>query len=218
MVTDTDQAMLDAIPEVEEIKKAVFDMYSNSALGPDSFSGMFYKACWNIIQADFVKVVQYCWRRRYIPKGLNSNFLVLLPKVQGAKKSNQFTPIGLSNFSFKVFTEILYTGMRSLVCKLVSPQQVAYIQGKSIHEQIMVASGLVNEMKKKRRGRNVGLKLDISQAYDSVSWNFLFKVLQQYGFSSTWCEWLRILFSSANISVMVNGGPNGFFSMQRGIK
>ncbi|XP_026458492.1 uncharacterized protein LOC113359008 [Papaver somniferum] len=136
----------------------------------------------------------------------------------GAKQPNQFRPIGLSNFSLKVFTKILSMRMASLMNKLVSPQQVAYIKSRSIHEQVLLASELVNEMKMKRRGGNVSLKLDITQAYDSVSWVFLFKVLQQYGFSIAWCNWLKELLSSAKISVMVNGRPNGFFSMHRGLK
>ncbi|XP_026416913.1 uncharacterized protein LOC113312375 [Papaver somniferum] len=35
---------------------------------------------------------------------------------------------------------------------------------------------------------------------------------------SAWCEWLRTLFASAKISVMINGGPQDFFSMDRGLK
>ncbi|XP_026399611.1 uncharacterized protein LOC113295495 [Papaver somniferum] len=31
-------------------------------------------------------------------------------------------------------------------------------------------------------------------------------------------EWLKTLFASAKISVMINGGPQGFFSMERGLK
>ncbi|XP_026453554.1 uncharacterized protein LOC113354436 [Papaver somniferum] len=97
VITEDDQFMLEVIPEAEEIKTAVFSMDGNSAPGPDSFSGMFYKACWEIIQHDFIRVVQYCWSRKY-------------------------------------------------------------------------------------------------------------------------CQWLRVLLSSAKNSVMVNGGPNGFFSMHRGLK
>ncbi|XP_026417250.1 uncharacterized protein LOC113312728 [Papaver somniferum] len=77
---------------------------------------------------------------------------------------------------------------------------------------------MVNEMRKKRRGGNVALKLDISQAYDSVSWTFLLKVMHKYGFSSCWCDWLLTMFKSAKLSVMINGGPCGFFSMHRGLK
>ncbi|XP_026396709.1 uncharacterized protein LOC113291387 [Papaver somniferum] len=105
--------------------------------------------------------------------------------------------------------------MSGLTEKLISPQQAAYIKGRNIHEQVLLASEMVNEMKFKRRGGNVGIKLDISQAYDLVSWDFLTKVLLKYGFSESWCEWLIIL---SRISVLVNGGPCGFFFVGRGLR
>ncbi|XP_026459811.1 uncharacterized protein LOC113360521 [Papaver somniferum] len=210
--------MLDAISSAEEIKQTLFDMDPDSSPGPDGFTGSFYKSCWQIIQDDVVNAVQFCWRRRFIPKGLNSNFLVLLPKIEGARSPNQFRPIGLSNVSFKIFIKIINSRMSTLMHKLISPQQAAYIKGRSIQDQIALASEMVNEMKKKIRGGNIGLKLDISQAYDSVSWNFLFQVLKRYGFSETWCKWLCTLFESAKISIMISGGPNGFFTVRRGLR
>ncbi|XP_026378045.1 uncharacterized protein LOC113272424 [Papaver somniferum] len=164
-VTTSDQALLDAVPSSAEIKSIIFAMDPESAAGPDSFSGIYYRTCWEIICNDLV--IQFCWERKFIPKGLNSNFLVLLPKCQGAKKANQFRPIGLSNVLFKIFTKIITTRMNNLMVKLISPQQAAYIKGRSIHEQVLLASEMVNEMKRKRRGGNVAFKLDISQAYDS---------------------------------------------------
>ncbi|XP_026446086.1 uncharacterized protein LOC113346789 [Papaver somniferum] len=218
VITDEDQKMLDAMPEEEEIRATIFSMDPDRSPGPDGFSGCLYRACWNIIKEDVIQAIQFCWRRRYIPKGLNSNFLVLLPKVDGAKTPSQFRPIGLSNVSFKIFTKLITNRMSVLMTKLISPQQATYVKGRSIQEQILLSSEMVNEMKKKRRGGNVSLKLDISQAYDSVNWNFLFQVLEKFGFSESWCEWLHTLFKSAKISVMVTGGPCGFFSVGRGFR
>ncbi|XP_026428196.1 uncharacterized protein LOC113324069 [Papaver somniferum] len=99
-----------------------------------------------------------------------------------AKTTNQFRPIGLSNVVFKIFTKLITSRMCELMKKLISPQQAAYVHGRNIHEQVMLASELVNEMKFKRRGGNVGMKLDIQ---------------------------------STRISVMVNGGPCGFFQVER---
>ncbi|XP_026459071.1 uncharacterized protein LOC113359694 [Papaver somniferum] len=218
VINDEDQKNLDVIPEAEEIKNVVFEMDPKSAPGPDGFSGIFYRSCWDIIEHDLVADVQFCWRRRFIPRGMNSSFLVLLLKTQGAKYSNHFRPTGLSNVVFKIFTKVITKRMNVLMDKLISPSHVAYIKGRSIHELVLLASELVNEMKVKKRGGNVGIKLDISQAYDSVSWDFLIKVLLKYGFSASWCEWLLILFKSARIYVMVNGGPCGFFSVERGLR
>ncbi|XP_026459385.1 uncharacterized protein LOC113360050 [Papaver somniferum] len=148
--------MLDSVPSEEEIKNTVFNMDPESSLGPDGFSGCFYRACWQIIHEDVVQAIQYCWKRRFIPKGLNSSFLVLLPKVQGAKTPNKFRPICLSNLSFKIITKIMTVRMSTLMEKLVAPQQAAYIKGRCIQEQVLLASEMVNEMKKKRRGGNIG--------------------------------------------------------------
>lgn len=86
------------------------------------------------------------------------------------------------------------------------------VNGKSIHEQVLLATELVNVMKIKRRGGNVGLILDISQVYDSMmSWDFILKVMIMFGFSDSWCRWLRTKLESAKISVILNGGPKEFF-------
>ncbi|XP_026398453.1 uncharacterized protein LOC113294270 [Papaver somniferum] len=89
---------------------------------------------------------------------------------------------------------------------------------RNIQEKIVLSSELVNELNTKRRGGNVGLKLDITQAFDSMSWEFIFETLKHFGFSQVGINWLRIIFESARISVLVNGGPFGFFEVRRGLR
>ncbi|XP_026428952.1 uncharacterized protein LOC113324886 [Papaver somniferum] len=80
------------------------------------------------------------------------------------------------------------------------------------------ASKLVNEMVTKRRGGNLSLKLDISQAYHTMSWEFLYRAMKQFGFSAKFCNWILVLLKSSKISIMLNGGPIGFFGVGRGLK
>ncbi|XP_026377791.1 uncharacterized protein LOC113272102 [Papaver somniferum] len=218
VLTTKDNDIMDVVPSCEEIKKVVFGMDANSSPGPDGFLGSFYKFAWEVVGMDLIKAIQYCWKCRFIPKGFNSNFLFLLPKVKGAKKAEQFRPNGLENFSFKIITRIITTRLSSMVNKLVSSQQGAFIKGRTIHEKIVLASEMINEMNVKRRGGNVGLKLDISQSYDFLSLEFLFEVLRRFGFSEVGINWLRILFTSSRIFVLVNGSPCGFFEVSRGLR
>lgn len=51
------------------------------------------------------------------------------------------------------------------------------------------------------------LKLDISRAFDSVSWPFLLEILRHLGFGQRWREWVSILLSSASTRILVNGSP-----------
>ncbi|XP_026411895.1 uncharacterized protein LOC113307627 [Papaver somniferum] len=127
--------------------------------------------------------------------------------VKNAKTPKQFRPIGLMNFSFKVFTKIWAKRLEKVINKVVSPQQGAFIKGRTIQEQVALASEMINEIDIKRRGGNFGLKLDITQAYDSLSWKFLFQSLHSFGFSDEVLQWLQVLLKSARVSVLVNGGP-----------
>jgi mannosylglycoprotein endo-beta-mannosidase len=45
----------------------------------------------------------------------------------------------------------------------------------------------------KAKEKGVVLKLDYEKAYDRVSWDFMFEVLESRGFSSRWVQWIRQL-------------------------
>ncbi|XP_026438240.1 uncharacterized protein LOC113336778 [Papaver somniferum] len=101
---------------------------------------------------------------------------------------------------------------------MVSNQQGAFIKGRNIQEQVALASEMTNEIDIKRRGGNFGLKLDIIQAYDSLSWKFLFQALGKFGLSDQGIHWLQVLLQYASISILVNGGPEGYFQVGRGLR
>ncbi|XP_026459810.1 uncharacterized protein LOC113360520 [Papaver somniferum] len=187
-------------------------------MDPDGFSGWFYKCAWNIIGEDFIKSIQCCWSKGFIPTGMNSNFLMLLPKVKNVKRANQYGPTGLMNFRFKVITKVITSRLSLIMDKLISHQQGAFIKERNIQEHIVLASEMVNELDIKRRGGNFGLKLDITQAYDSLKWEFLFQDMKAFGFSVNFVKWIHILLKSAKISVSINGGPAGYFGVSRGLR
>jgi hypothetical protein len=53
------------------------------------------------------------------------------------------------------------------------------------------------------------MKIDITKAFDSVSWEYLLELLQQRGFPVRWRNWLSLLLASSLSSVRLNGahGP-----------
>ncbi|XP_026445243.1 uncharacterized protein LOC113345785 [Papaver somniferum] len=157
-----DRQRMDDIPTIEEMKVVVFDLGTDSAPGPDGFSGCFYRHCWEVIQQDLYSAITYCWQQQMIPQGTNSSLLILLSKVRGANTLRNFRPIGLSNFLFKFFTKILATRLGRVLDNLVSEEQVAFMKGINIHENISVALEMVNDLKTKRKDSNVGLNLDIT--------------------------------------------------------
>ena len=62
------------------------------------------------------------------------------------------------------------------------------------------------------------LKLDISKAFESVSWSFLLEILQHLGFGTTWCNLVSCLLTTASTRILVNGEPGEIIRHQRGLR
>jgi hypothetical protein len=62
------------------------------------------------------------------------------------------------------------------------------------------------------------LKLDLSKAFDKISWAYMKYVLLSFGFAPAWVEWILNLTSSSFFSILINGVPSHPFSPTRGIR
>eukprot|EP00253_Pinus_taeda_P012787 PITA_12787 len=62
------------------------------------------------------------------------------------------------------------------------------------------------------------MQLDLSKAYDKVSWTYLEAILEAFGFSKQWIKWILALIKSLRYSILVNGTPSTPFSPSRGIR
>lgn len=78
-----------------------------------------------------------------------------------------------------------------IVSRLVSPEQGAFLHGRSIFDNISLTQELIHSINKKRRNGNVLMKVDMAKAYDSVEWDFLLHVVEAFGFSNQVCGLIR---------------------------
>jgi len=54
-----------------------------------------------------VQSIQEFFQGGVLPNNINSNMIVLIPKVPGAKSMGDYRPIALANFKFKIVTIIV---------------------------------------------------------------------------------------------------------------
>ncbi|XP_060182469.1 uncharacterized protein LOC132612163 [Lycium barbarum] len=116
-VTQEDNIMLDAIPDEEEIKTAVFYLNPDSSPGPDGFGGAFYQSCWNIIKSDLIEFIQQFFGGTGLTRFYTSSCLILLPKVESPSSFNDMRPISLSNRSNKIISKIMSSRLNTLLPK-----------------------------------------------------------------------------------------------------
>ena len=62
------------------------------------------------------------------------------------------------------------------------------------------------------------MKLDITKAFDSVSWPFLLEVMRNLGFGPIWCDMISGLLASSSTQILLNGSPGERIVHQRGLR
>ncbi|WVZ70260.1 hypothetical protein U9M48_018937 [Paspalum notatum var. saurae] len=110
----------------------------------------------------------------------------------------------------------LNSGLVVLFPKRQGASASAFIRGRSILDSFKFVQ-CAAVLFRKRKIPKMLFKLEISKAFDSLSWAFLLEVLAALGFSTRWRDWISILLSLASSQVLVNGSPIPKITHRRGV-
>jgi hypothetical protein len=202
----------------EEVEQAVKSLPNDKAPGPDGFSNNFYKRCWTIIKLDVLSAfhsihIHHCGALEHI----NGAQLVLLPKAEVALEPKDFRPISLIHSFGKLFTKVLALRLGNYIDGLVASAQSAFIKKRCIQDNYVYVRGLATHYHKIKTPACL-IKLDISKAFNTVSWEYLIEMLVQRGFSNRWSDWLSAIFISSSSIVLPNGCPGPKIDHLRGLR
>ncbi|KAL0293586.1 UNVERIFIED_CONTAM: hypothetical protein Sangu_3235000 [Sesamum angustifolium] len=176
----------------EEIKEAIFDIDEESAPGPDGTGQLL--------------------------KQVNTTVLALIPKVNLPSYVSDYRPISCCNVLYKVITKVIVQRMQPVLHLLIDHSQTAFVPGRSIADNILLAQELLAGYNQRRLPPRCTLKVDIQKAYDSVEWDFLLEVLRLFNFPPRFVGWIEQCVSTASFSVSINGAIYGFFKGGRGLR
>lgn len=211
-------ALLSKIPTPEEITKVMFRLNPNKSPGPDGYTSGFYKATWSLIGPEIIKAITLFFQTSYLPKTTNATILTLLPKFPGASIIKDYRPISCCNTLYKVISKLLVARLKPLLPSIILPNQTAFIQGRLLTENCLLASEIVSGYHLSRGQKKLTLKIDIAKAFDSVRWDYLLACLQSLNLPNDYIQWLSSCYSSPSYSVGINGRLHGYFDGTRGLR
>jgi hypothetical protein len=129
---------------------------------------------------------------------LNSALITLLPKKEVSEVLGDFRPISLIHSFTKSVTKVLASRLSHCIDQLVSQAQSAFIKRRCTQDNFLYVRNLARAYYRKKTPALL-FKLDISRAFDSVSWEYLLGLLEHKGFPSRWRNWLSLLFTSSSL-------------------
>jgi hypothetical protein len=203
-----------------EVAYATHQLKSNSAPGPDGLNAKFYQHYWDTIGGDISQTVLNILNNGGSPEIFNDTYICLIPKNKNPTTPADFRPIALCNVILKIITKTIANRIKSILPEVISPQQSAFLPGRLITDNTLLAFESFHHLKHNRNKKKgyVGIKLDMAKAYDRLEWSFIENTLSTMGFPSNLVHTIMRCVSTVSFSILVNGQPSPSFKPHRGIR
>jgi len=201
----------------EELKVVLGSFQKDKSPGPDGWSIEFFLDLFDLLGNDLLAVLEDSRTSGRFPASFNSTFIALIPKSDNALALNEYRPISLCNCIYKIISKVIARRLKRVLSDNVSAEQFGFLEGRQIHEAIGVAQEGLHSLKSKNQ-KGAILKIDLSKAYDKVSWLYLRLLLTHLGFGIAFIRWIMTCISTVSFSVLINGAASPFFHAERGLR
>lgn len=112
-------------------------------------------------------------------------------------------PIACCNVVYKCIPKILAQRMHEVLPLIINKTQSSFIKGRAIEDNVPMMHELVRGYQKDEGPPRCSFNIDLTKAYDSMDWGFLFDVMAAMGFPDMFVNWVEYCVSTPHFSVVI---------------
>ncbi|KAA3472560.1 reverse transcriptase [Gossypium australe] len=148
---------------------------------------------------------------------INTTHIVLTPKKRNPTNFSHFRPISLCSVIYKIMAKAIAERFKGVLGKCIDKAQSAFVPGRLISDNVLVAYEILHTLKTKRWGKKglMAVELDISKAYDRVEWGFLEKMMRKMIFDPKWIRLIMKCISTVSYSVVLNNQAGNWHNTKK---
>ena len=140
----------------------------------------------------------------------------LIPKKDKDLLSlKNWRPISLLNTDYKIATKSIAKRLEKVLPLLIGSNQTGYIKGRFIGENIRLISDIIAQHE---NDQGMIFFLDFEKAFDSLEWDYLFRVLEEMNFGPSFRNWVHTFYHNISSYIVNNGNTSEFIPLKRGVR
>ena len=216
-LTMEDKQKCEGLITANECKNAIKMLKLNKSPGLDGIPSDFYHVFCDDILDMLVKCFNESFENGALSESQKISVLSLIFKKGDREKIENYRPISLSNYDYKILAFILAGRMQKVLNGIISEDQTGYIKKRFIGNNIRIIEDLIDYIEKVNIG-GVILFLDFQKAFDTVEWKFMMEVLNKFNFGKDFIDWIKVLYNTPKATIKNNGWLSESFTLNRGIR
>ena len=191
---------------------------NNSSPGYDGFSYEFFKVFWSDIGHFMLRALNYGINNGELSDSQKRGVITCIPKGNKDKQLlKNWRPISLLSVTYKLASACIAERLKTVLPDIINEDQTGFIPGRYMGENLRLLYGLL-EYTKPNDIPGLLLLIDFEKAFDSVSWEFMFKVFNFYNFGDYLIKFVEVFYKNIQSCVLVNGSLSEWFYVQRGCR
>jgi hypothetical protein len=180
----------------EELKVGMASFQKDKSSRLEGWMVELFIGFYDMLEEELLKVVEDTKRSGKVLGGFNSTFISLIPRKDSPKYFDDFRPISLWNYIYKIIAKVIVIRVKKIFSESISKEQFGFLHGRQTREVIGIDQEGLHTTKTKRDNVMV-MKKYLSKAYDracslSLILIFLHKILSKEVCILSKCKWLML--------------------------
>ena len=219
-IQEKSKCQLEEPPEKHEIMAAIKDLNNNASPGYDGVTTKLVKHLAEIIP-DIITEAIIKEMEGEQGKTLLTRLrkMILIEKRDSKKKTvKKLRPISLLSVFYKIISTLLSTRIKGAVLEngIMPPNQNAYLANRGTALSIAITNDILAKAKIDQKDIFL-VNTDLSAAFDTVSRELIFKILEKMNFPTRFIDWIKTLITGNWISLQINGSEARRLNHLRGL-
>ena len=203
---------------IDEYTKALKGLSNNKTPGSDGIPVEFYKIFWDEIKTEVIESFESGKINKELSFSQREGIISLIPKQgKDLRELKNWRPLSLLNCDYKILTKVLANRMKIGLKEIINEDQIGYMEKRFCGENTRLIADIL-EYATAQKIESILLLIDFEKAFDTISWNFLYKTLEFYNFGENFISWIKLLYTNIFSKVTNNGYFSNNFSIYRGIR
>ena len=201
-----------------EMLKVLKKANNDSAPGLSGFTYHFYKFFWSDLKFFILSAANYSFDIKSLPSSQSRGVISIIPK--GSKRKDlldNWRPLCMLNVFYKLVSGVIAMRINSILDTIIHENQSGFVRGRYIGDCIRTTHDVMSWAKNNNK-TGMLLLIDFRKAYDSISFAFIEKALNFFGFGPDLISWVEILLKNFKASVIHAGHISELFDILVGCR
>jgi hypothetical protein len=176
----------------DELLRALKRSKNDKSPGLDGFSSEFFKFFWIDIGHFLLRSINFAYENNTMSVTQKQGVITCIPKPGKPRNLLQnWRPISLLNLSYKLMSSCIADRLKSVLDNIIHDDQKGFMSGRFIGENIRLLNDIIFESQKQNKAGML-LLIDFEKAFDTVSWEYINKILDSFNFGDSIQECIQL--------------------------